>query len=127
MAIAIVRKSDGRVQTFVREDAPDGWTPPEGFEAIPESELPDGWQMVEPEPTTEVESITPRQAKLALYGAGLLDTVEAMIAEADRVVQIHYHEATAWYRNDPVLAGLAAALGLSSEQLDDLFLQASKL
>jgi len=73
------------------------------------------------------ESITPRQAKLALYGAGLLDAVEIAVASADKVVQIHYHEATIWYRTDPVLNGLAAQLGMTDSQLDELFLSASKL
>jgi hypothetical protein len=38
----------GRVVTFVRNDVPEGWTPPEGCTAVPESELPAGWQR-EPE------------------------------------------------------------------------------
>jgi hypothetical protein len=73
------------------------------------------------------QSITPRQAKLALYGAGLLDEVEAMVAQADRAVQIHYHESVTWLRNDPVLIGLAAQLGMTAEQLDKLFIQAATL
>jgi hypothetical protein len=73
------------------------------------------------------QSITPRQAKLALYGAGLLDEVEAMVARADRAVQIHYHESVIWLRNDPVLIGLATQLGMTTEQLDELFIQAATL
>lgn len=42
MAIAI-RNSLGQVVTFVRDDVPVGWTPPEGYTAIPEAELPAGW------------------------------------------------------------------------------------
>lgn len=75
----------------------------------------------------EMASITPRQAKLALYGAGLLDAVESAVAGADRVVQIHYQDATVWTRNDPVLAGLANALGITDEQLDQLFATAAGL
>jgi hypothetical protein len=73
------------------------------------------------------ESITPRQAKLALYGAGLLDQVETMVAAADKAVQIHYQESVIWYRSDPVLNGLAVELGMSSEQLDELFASAARL
>jgi hypothetical protein len=47
MAIAIVRQLDGKVQTFVRDDVPEGWLPPEGFDAIPESQLPAGWVRVD--------------------------------------------------------------------------------
>lgn len=74
-----------------------------------------------------IESITPRQAKLALYGAGLLDHVENMVAAADKAVQIHYTESVIWYRNDPVLNGFATQLGMSQEQLDELFASAARL
>ena len=47
MALAILNAL-GQVVTFVRDDLPEGWTPPEGFTAIPEAELPAGWQR-EPE------------------------------------------------------------------------------
>jgi hypothetical protein len=42
MAIAICNAL-GQVVTFVRDDLPEGWTPPEGCAAIPEAELPAGW------------------------------------------------------------------------------------
>lgn len=47
--MAIVRESDGKVLTFVRADQPSGWNPPEGTRAIPETELPLGWEKVEEE------------------------------------------------------------------------------
>ena len=47
MALAIINAL-GQVVTFVRDDLPEGWTPPEGCTAIPEAELPAGWQR-EPE------------------------------------------------------------------------------
>jgi hypothetical protein len=46
-SIAILN-SLGRVITFVQADVPDGWTPPDGCTAVPDDQLPDGWQM-EPE------------------------------------------------------------------------------
>ena len=42
MAIAILNAL-GQVVTFVRDDLPEGWTPPEGYTAIPEAQLPAGW------------------------------------------------------------------------------------
>lgn len=42
MALAILNAL-GQVVTFVRDDVPAGWTPPEGCTAVPESELPAGW------------------------------------------------------------------------------------
>lgn len=75
----------------------------------------------------DVPVITPRQAKLALYGAGMLDDVETAIAAADKVIQIAYESATEWRRDDPVLSGLAGAIGLTDEQLDELFATAATL
>lgn len=43
MAIAILNAL-GQVVTFVRDDVSPTWSPPEGCTAIPESELPAGWQ-----------------------------------------------------------------------------------
>lgn len=45
MALAILN-SDGFIVTFVRDDTPDGWRPPNGCTAIPDDQLPAGWQMV---------------------------------------------------------------------------------
>lgn len=43
MALAILN-SLGQVVTFVRDDVPSGWQPPDGCTAIPESDLSAGWQ-----------------------------------------------------------------------------------
>lgn len=47
MSLAILN-AHGRVVTFVRDDVPECWSPPEGCTAMPEAELPAGWQR-EPE------------------------------------------------------------------------------
>lgn len=54
MSVAIVRKSDGRVLTFVRDDVPAGWKPAEGYEAVPADQLPEGWQRVDAEPQRKI-------------------------------------------------------------------------
>ena len=43
-----ILNSLGQVVTFVRADVPEGWTPPEGFTAVPDDQLPAGWEY-EPE------------------------------------------------------------------------------
>jgi hypothetical protein len=48
-SLAIIRESDGKVVTFVRPDQPQGWKPPEGTRAGPDTELPDNWEQAEPE------------------------------------------------------------------------------
>ena len=73
------------------------------------------------------QTVTPRQAKLALLQAGLLNDTEAAIAAADRATQIGWEDATEFRRDDPLVAGIGAALGLADEQIDDLFLVAATL
>jgi hypothetical protein len=71
--------------------------------------------------------VTRRQARLALLNAGFLESVEAAIAKAPPAVRITYEDATEWWRDDPLIASLSASLGLTSEQVDNLFLEASRL
>ena len=61
------------------------------------------------------------QAKAALLQAGLLDPVEAALAGADPVARLAWAEAVEFRRLSPTIATLAASLGLSEAQLDDLF------
>lgn len=74
-------------------------------------------------PTT----ISIRQAKLALLQAGLLDDVEAAIAQADRAIQIEWEYAIEFKRDWPTLLALQPILGLTDRQIDDLFVLASTL
>jgi hypothetical protein len=71
--------------------------------------------------------ISRRQARLALLNAGLLDAVEAIIAKAPPAVRITYEDATEWWRDDPLIASFSVSLGLTTEQVDNLFLEASRL
>lgn len=71
-------------------------------------------------------SITPLQAKLQLYEIGLLDEVEALLL-LDKKAKLYWDNAQKFYRDDTILLSMAGALGLSDEQLDDLFTNASKL
>ncbi len=66
------------------------------------------------------------QAKLQLLEIGLLDEVEDLVAQ-DRKVQLYWNEADNFYRTDSILLIMATALKLTDEQLDDLFIEASKL
>lgn len=72
-------------------------------------------------------SVTPFQAKAALYAAGLLPAVEAAIAAADKVAQLAYSDAVAFTRDSPTIAALSAQLGLSSAQVDALFVAAAAI
>lgn len=77
-------------------------------------------------------SVTMRQARLALLGAGLLDDVDAAIAAIPdaaqrRAAEIEWEYAQTVDRNSPFTQQLASGLGLTSEQLDALFTQAAEL
>lgn len=76
--------------------------------------------------------VTPRQAKLALLSAGLLDEVEAAIdAIADpatkRVAQIEWEYAQEIERGWPLLVQIAGAMGMTDAELDELFIAAATL
>ena len=78
------------------------------------------------------QQVTMRQARLALLGAGLLDDVDAAIAAIPdpvqrKAAQIEWEYASTVERQSPFVQQLAAGLGLSAEQMDDLFVQAAAL
>lgn len=81
-----------------------------------------------PPPAPIVPSvITIRQAKLVLLAANLLDDVDAAVAQVDRVTQIEWEYATEVNRNWPTLVNLTNSIGISSESLDNLFIEGAKL
>lgn len=76
--------------------------------------------------------VTRRQALQALLLAGLLDSIQPAIdaipdATTRNMIQIEWDESLEFDRYRPSLITLASALGLTSEQLDELFITASKL
>lgn len=87
-----------------------------------------------PEPVKPVvpEKVTRRQAKQSLALAGLLDQVQPAIdAITDplqrQLMQIEWDDSQVFERNRPSMIALATGLGLTSQQLDALFIEASKL
>ena len=72
--------------------------------------------------------VTMRQARLALLQAGLLSLVESAIASMESpAAQIEWDYSQEVNREQPLVKQLAEALNLTSDQLDNLFLEASKL
>lgn len=111
---------------MLRADAAYYGTPLTDYEAqIAEMEA--GYVPPAPLPTPVPHVITIRQAKLVLLAAGLLDDVDAAVAQADRATQIEWEYATEVNRTWHTLVTLQAALGLSDQQVDDLFIQGSSL
>lgn len=74
--------------------------------------------------------VTMRQARRALHVAGLLSAVDAAIAslpEPQRTAAaIDWEFSSTVRRDNPTFSAVSAALGLSSDQLDGLFISASE-
>lgn len=78
-------------------------------------------------PPTVPQIVTRFQARAALHLAGLLPQVEGLMAHPDTPVlaKLAWADAQDFKRNSPTIAQMAAALGLTSEQLDALFTTAA--
>lgn len=77
------------------------------------------------------QSVTMRQARLALLQAGKLSAVDAAIAgmagvEGDSA-RIEWDYSNEVQRAQPLVAALGGVLGMTSEQLDQLFITAATL
>jgi len=91
-------------------------------------DLWDGEVFTTPEPEIVVpQVVTMRQARLALHTAGLLSTVDAAVASADDTTKIEWEYSQELKRNWPTLLSLTTALGMTSGQVDDLFILAATL
>lgn len=75
--------------------------------------------------------VSMRKARLALLGAGLLDSVNTAVASMAGIegeaARIEWEYATEVDRNSPLVSGLAVALALTPAQLDNLFTTAATL
>ena len=127
---AIVRDSDGLVETFVRLDVPSGWVPQDGFTAVPDDELPEGWQMI-PSTVPVPASVTARQIRLWLitHGVSLASVDAAISGIADQMqrdlVRAEWEYAPYVERTHPMLGVLGQALGLDESGIDSAFREAS--
>lgn len=125
---------NGTVVNIVLADeefaAEQGWVAAPAYVGI-------GWGYVdefdEPEPQDEPvpPSVTRRQAKRALLAAGKLGDVEdalsALPSPAKEAALIDWNDAANFERDNTLIAAMAAALNLTSEQVDDLFRTAATL
>lgn len=83
--------------------------------------------------TPPVPALTRRQFRLALVTNGYsLTDIEALIAQIEddtqrQIIQIEWQDATVFERNNSSLFVMAALMGLSSAQIDELWSQALTL
>jgi hypothetical protein len=87
----------------------------------------DGTDWIAP-PVYIPQSVTRFQGKAALMQAGLLASVEAAVAASDdALLQLAWDEALTFERQSTMVTGLAAAIGLTEQQIDDLFVAAAQI
>lgn len=99
-----------------------------------EAEIVAGWianTQANPPLAPPITTVTMRQARLALLGAGLLTTVNAAVAgmpgaQGD-AARIEWEFSSSVERHRPLITALAAGLGLTDAQLDSLFVTAAAL
>lgn len=71
------------------------------------------------EPVPQI--VTPLQARRALRQTGRLAAITESLESAGEETREAWEYATEIRRDDPILAGMAASLGMTGEQIDDLF------
>lgn len=121
--------------------ASDAYTGPDEFMQVPEGFDParleryrtEQWveSPFEDSPPAVPVSITPRQGLTMLSRAGalaqVLQALDAMEGQGGEEARIDFERATEWRRDWPLLNNMAALLGLSSDQVDQMFVSAATL
>ena len=74
----------------------------------------------------KVNAISRLQAKLYLLDSGYYEQVMALV-EQDARLQIYWNDAVTFNKDDVILRGVQASIGLTDKQLDTMFLEASKI
>ena len=75
--------------------------------------------------STRINSVTRAKARIALLRKGLLADVDAMVEGLGQEEKEWFLNATEWERTHPVVELFSTALGLSADEIDELFLEAS--
>ncbi len=105
------------------------------FTVVGQGEIVEADTITWPEPPAPPvpipQSVTMRQARLALHAAGLLSNVDAAIATmqepAKTAALIEWEYASAVERNAGLVPAMASALGMTDAQIDDPFITAATL
>ncbi len=82
---------------------------------------------VDPPPPGPPQVVSRFQARAALHLAGLLTSVEALMADpaTDTLARLAWTDAQEFRRTSPTLLAMASALSLTDEQIDQLFITAA--
>lgn len=98
---------------------------PESFsdilDELPALQWPDGNSVSVPQIVTRL------QAMVVLHNAGLLNQINQIIAQSDTLTKLAWSEANTFQRDSALLNNLAQQLGLSSNDIDNLFIESAKI
>ena len=73
-------------------------------------------------------SITPTQGRIALKLMGLLDNVNTMIENSeDAALKIYWEYSLSWDRQNSYISSMANLLGMTEQDLDNFFIEASQI
>jgi hypothetical protein len=89
----------------------------------------DGANFIRPpaSPAPIPQTVTMRQARLALHAAGLLSAVQTAINAGSDDVKITWEYSSEVQRNNGLVPTMAASLGMTEAQIDNLFIAAAAL
>lgn len=72
-------------------------------------------------------AVSPRQIRMALTRTDLRVQIEQIVQSGDQDLKDWYEYSTIFERNNPQVEAMATALGLTPQQVDDLWILASSL
>lgn len=85
------------------------------------------WDTQPAPPRYVPQTISPLQARRALRQLGVMDTITTFMESRPEVEQDAWEYCVEVRRDDPIIQGAAAILGLTSAQIDQLFILGARL
>ena len=84
-------------------------------------------ELITEEIRAKYSRITKLQGLLMCENLGIYDTLQSTLQLADKSTMIAFENALYWDRESPLIVSLGQELGMTDQQLDDFFYNASKI